>query len=133
MAEVLYGVASSHVPAIGAAIDNGKEDTPYWRPLFEGYEGARKWMADADPDVIILQLRELGNRGEDSIRSNLRVSEMVEVDQVGLEALPHVLEYSGPAAQLSCILGVRELVENTVGHAGFVFITRVKGDLPLLG
>ena len=54
MAEVLYGVASSHVPAIGAAIDNGKEDTPYWRPLFEGYEGARKWMADADPDVIIL-------------------------------------------------------------------------------
>ncbi len=54
MAEVLYGVASSHVPAIGAAIDNGKEDTPYWRPLFEGYEGARKWIADADPDVIIL-------------------------------------------------------------------------------
>lgn len=54
MAEVVYGVATSHVPAIGAAIDNGKENTPYWRPLFEGYEGARKWMADADPDVIIL-------------------------------------------------------------------------------
>ncbi len=54
MAEILYGVASSHVPAIGAAIDNGKEDTPYWRPLFEGYEGARKWMADTRPDVIIL-------------------------------------------------------------------------------
>ncbi len=54
MAEVLYGVASSHVPAIGAAIDHGKEEQPYWRPLFEGYEGARKWIADADPDVIIL-------------------------------------------------------------------------------
>ncbi len=54
MAEVLYGVATSHVPAIGAAIDNGKEETPYWRPLFEGYEGARKWIADAQPDVIIL-------------------------------------------------------------------------------
>lgn len=54
MAEVLYGVASSHVPAIGAAIDNGKEDQPYWRPLFEGYEGARKWMADTRPDVIVL-------------------------------------------------------------------------------
>ena len=54
MAEILYGVATSHVPAIGAAIDNGREETPYWKPLFEGYEGARKWMADADPDVLIL-------------------------------------------------------------------------------
>ena len=54
MAEILYGVGTSHVPAIGAAIDNGKEDQPYWAPLFEGYEGARKWMADAQPDVIIL-------------------------------------------------------------------------------
>ena len=54
MAEIVYGVATSHVPAIGAAIDNGKEDEPYWVPLFEGYEGARKWMADAQPDVIIL-------------------------------------------------------------------------------
>ncbi len=54
MAEILYGVASSHVPAIGAAIDKGREDMPYWRPLFEGYEGARKWMADANPDVIVL-------------------------------------------------------------------------------
>lgn len=54
MAEVKFGVATSHVPAIGVAIDNGKEDEPYWAPLFEGYEGARKWMADARPDVVIL-------------------------------------------------------------------------------
>lgn len=54
MAEVAYGVASSHVPAIGAAIDNDKEDEPYWAPLFEGYEAGRKWMKDANPDVIIL-------------------------------------------------------------------------------
>lgn len=54
MAEVRYGVATSHVPAIGAAIDHGKEEEPYWAPLFEGYEGARKWMHDARPDVIIL-------------------------------------------------------------------------------
>jgi protocatechuate 4,5-dioxygenase beta chain len=61
MAEILYGVASSHVPAIGAAIDNDKEDTPYWAPLFEGYEGARKWMADADPDVLILAYNDHAN------------------------------------------------------------------------
>jgi len=54
LAEVKFGVATSHVPAIGVAIDNGKEDEPYWAPLFEGYEGARKWMADARPDVVIL-------------------------------------------------------------------------------
>lgn len=54
MADVRYGVATSHVPAIGAAIDRGKEEEPYWAPLFEGYEGARKWMADARPDVVIL-------------------------------------------------------------------------------
>ena len=54
MADLPYGVATSHVPAIGAAIDRGKEEEPYWAPLFHGYEGARKWMADAQPDVIIL-------------------------------------------------------------------------------
>ena len=63
----------------------------------------------------------------------MRVSEVVEVEKVGLEALSHLLEYSGPAPQQRCILGVRELVENTVGYAGFVFITRVKGDFPLVG
>jgi len=61
MAEIWYGVATSHVPAIGAAIDKGNEDTPYWRPLFEGYEGARKWMADADPDVLILAYNDHAN------------------------------------------------------------------------
>ena len=54
MADVRFGVATSHVPAIGAAIDKGREEEPYWAPLFEGYEGARKWMSDARPDVIIL-------------------------------------------------------------------------------
>ena len=54
MADLRFGVATSHVPAIGAAIDKGKEEEPYWAPLFEGYEGARKWMADARPDVVII-------------------------------------------------------------------------------
>lgn len=54
MAEVAYGVATSHTPSIGAAIDDDREEEPYWAPLFQGYEAGRKWMADADPDVIIL-------------------------------------------------------------------------------
>ncbi len=54
MAEVAYGVATSHTPSIGVAIDNDREEEPYWAPLFQGYEAGRKWMADAEPDVIIL-------------------------------------------------------------------------------
>jgi protocatechuate 4,5-dioxygenase beta chain len=42
------------VPAIGAAIDQGKTQEPYWQPLFKGYEPAKKWIAEQKPDVIIL-------------------------------------------------------------------------------
>ena len=37
MAEVIWGLATSHVPSIGAAMDRGKTDDPYWKPLFDGY------------------------------------------------------------------------------------------------
>jgi protocatechuate 4,5-dioxygenase beta chain len=30
VAEIFGGVATSHVPAIGAALDNGKSGEPYW-------------------------------------------------------------------------------------------------------
>lgn len=46
MAEVIWGLATSHVPAIGAAMDNGKTEDAYWKPLFDGYAPARAWMAD---------------------------------------------------------------------------------------
>jgi hypothetical protein len=54
MAEIIAGVATSHVPAVGAAIDNDKRDQPYWAPYFEKIEPARKWMAEAEPDVCIV-------------------------------------------------------------------------------
>lgn len=54
MARIVGGVGTSHVPAIGAAIDNGQTGSDYWAPLFAGYEGARKWMADSKPDVAII-------------------------------------------------------------------------------
>jgi protocatechuate 4,5-dioxygenase beta chain len=54
MAKIVGGLATSHVPAIGAAIDLGKTQEPYWKPLFDGYPPAQKWLADVDPDVIIL-------------------------------------------------------------------------------
>lgn len=54
MASIVAGVATSHVPAIGVAIDQGRTDDPYWQPLFAGYEASRTWMADLKPDVAIV-------------------------------------------------------------------------------
>ena len=54
MARITASVFTSHVPAIGAALDLGKTAEPYWQPLFQGYEFSKQWMKDNKPDVIIL-------------------------------------------------------------------------------
>jgi protocatechuate 4,5-dioxygenase beta chain len=54
MARITASVYTSHVPAIGAAIDLGRTGEPYWQPVFAGYEFSRRWMADNRPDVILL-------------------------------------------------------------------------------
>ena len=46
MAEVIWGLATSHVPSIGAAMDRGKTDDPNWKALFDGYAPARAWLAE---------------------------------------------------------------------------------------
>ena len=54
MAKITSSVYTSHVPAIGAALDMGKSGEPYWQPLFKGYEFSRQWMKQNQPDVIFL-------------------------------------------------------------------------------
>jgi protocatechuate 4,5-dioxygenase, beta chain len=54
MARITASVYTSHVPAIGVAIDTGKTQEPYWQPLFAGYEYSKQWMKDNKPDVIFL-------------------------------------------------------------------------------
>jgi len=54
MARITAGVATSHVPAIGAALDLGKTKEDYWVPIFKGYEFSQKWIAAEKPDVIFL-------------------------------------------------------------------------------
>jgi protocatechuate 4,5-dioxygenase, beta chain len=53
MARIVAGATTSHVPAIGAAIDNGKTDQPYWKRVFDGFEKSKEWMARLKPDVVI--------------------------------------------------------------------------------
>jgi protocatechuate 4,5-dioxygenase beta chain len=54
MARITASVYSSHVPAIGAAIDLGKTGEAYWQPLFRGFEFSRRWMEEQKPDVVFL-------------------------------------------------------------------------------
>ncbi len=54
MARLFAGVGTSHVPSIGAALDNGKSGNDYWKPLFDGFGPAREWIAREKPDVCIV-------------------------------------------------------------------------------
>ena len=54
MARITAGVFTSHVPAIGAALDLGKSGEEYWQPVFNGYEPSKAWLRGHMPDVIFL-------------------------------------------------------------------------------
>ncbi len=60
MAKILAGVGTSHVPAVGAALDNGKSGEPYWKPIFDGYQRSKQWLAEIKPDVVILVYNDHG-------------------------------------------------------------------------
>ena len=54
MARITHGLTTSHIPAVGATIDHGRTQEPYWKPLFDGYEWTKAWAKENVPDVIIL-------------------------------------------------------------------------------
>ena len=54
MARITAGIATSHVPAIGAAFDLGRTQDDYWKPVFDGYEWVKEFQRREDPDVVIL-------------------------------------------------------------------------------
>ena len=56
MAKLTAGIATSHVPLMGVAIDQGKTDEDYFQPIFAGYNWTKDWIAKPEntPDVVIL-------------------------------------------------------------------------------
>jgi protocatechuate 4,5-dioxygenase beta chain len=54
MAKITASVYTSHVPAIGAALDQGKTAEPYWQKVFSGYDYSKQWLKENKPDVIFL-------------------------------------------------------------------------------
>ena len=61
MARISASVYTSHVPAIGAALDLGKDHEPYWQKVFSGYDFSRQWLKENRPDVIFLVYNDHAN------------------------------------------------------------------------
>lgn len=60
MARIVGGVTTSHIPAIGNAMSEKLEDTPYWKRFFDGYEPVKEWLAEVDPDIAIVVYNDHG-------------------------------------------------------------------------
>ena len=54
MAKIVGAYFTSHVPGIGGAIHRGDEETPYWKPFFDGFPPVREWLAAVRPDVAVV-------------------------------------------------------------------------------
>ncbi|MDE1146332.1 MAG: gallate dioxygenase [Azospirillaceae bacterium] len=54
MAKIIGGIATSHTPTIGFALDARKQEDPAWKPIFEGYRPIQRWLAEKRPDVLLM-------------------------------------------------------------------------------
>ena len=61
MARITAGIATSHVPAVGMAVDMGKEAEPYWARMFAGYDFSKNWISENTPDVAIIIYNDHGS------------------------------------------------------------------------
>jgi len=52
MATIVGGIATSHTPTIGFALDTHKQADPAWAPIFQAYEPIQRWLRDKQPDVL---------------------------------------------------------------------------------
>ncbi len=61
MAELVGAIGTSHIPAVGVAIDKGRTEEPYWAPYFAKLPPVREWMAKTKPDVCIVVYNDHAN------------------------------------------------------------------------
>src|SRR6185295_12039080 len=52
MATIVGGIATSHTPTIGFALDTNKQQDKVWAPIFAGYKPVQEWLAQKKPDVL---------------------------------------------------------------------------------
>ena len=54
MAHIVGGIATSHTPTIGFALDGRKQDDPVWKPIFDAYAPITAWLHEKKPDVLFV-------------------------------------------------------------------------------
>ncbi|MCL2656502.1 MAG: class III extradiol dioxygenase family protein [Betaproteobacteria bacterium] len=54
MARIIGGITTSHVPAIGRALAKELQQTPYWKPFFDGFLPVHDWLARNKPDIAVV-------------------------------------------------------------------------------
>lgn len=54
MARIVGSITMSHVPAIGRAIEKNLQQTPYWKPFFDGFPPVRDWLKEVKPDIAVI-------------------------------------------------------------------------------
>ena len=54
MAQLIGGLATSHIPAIGKALARGLQQEPYWKPFFDGFPPIQQWLGEVRPDVVVV-------------------------------------------------------------------------------
>jgi protocatechuate 4,5-dioxygenase beta chain len=60
MAQIIGGVATSHIPAIGKAIARGWQNDPSWKAFFDGYKPVHAWLDEVRPDVAVVLYNDHG-------------------------------------------------------------------------
>ncbi|MCZ7166797.1 gallate dioxygenase, partial [Salmonella enterica] len=53
MAKIIGGLAVSHTPTIGFAVDHNKQEESAWAPIFEGFAPMQEWLEEKKPDVLV--------------------------------------------------------------------------------
>ncbi len=60
MANVIGGIATSHVPSIGGAIAKGMQKDPYWEPFFDSFDPIHAFLEREKPDVAVVMYNDHG-------------------------------------------------------------------------
>ncbi|WP_312692467.1 gallate dioxygenase [Kosakonia sp.] len=53
MAKIIGGLAVSHTPTIGFAVDHNKQHESAWAPIFESFAPMQRWLAENKPDAVV--------------------------------------------------------------------------------
>lgn len=49
MAKIIGGLAVSHTPTIGFAVDHHKQQEEGWAPIFDGFAPMQRWLEEKNP------------------------------------------------------------------------------------